>query len=74
MANIIFGLVSLALGLWGVSVWWWSIVEVLRGVVPVALILLGIVALGAGVTRMRDRNSTPYESDGLEDEAYSVEE
>ena len=54
MANIIFGLVALALGLWGVSAWWWSIVEILRGVVPIALILLGLVALGAGVTRMRE--------------------
>ncbi|MBF0194309.1 MAG: hypothetical protein HQL71_07100 [Magnetococcales bacterium] len=63
MANIIFGLVSLALGLWGVSVWWWSVVEVLRGVVPVLLILLGLVALGAGVTRMRDQNSSSNESD-----------
>ncbi|MBF0357367.1 MAG: hypothetical protein HQL70_02095 [Magnetococcales bacterium] len=65
MANIIFGLVSLALGLWGVSVWWWSIVEVLRGVVPVLLILLGFVALGAGVTRMREQNIVPHESDEL---------
>nr|ANJ02838.1 magnetosome protein MamI [uncultured bacterium] len=65
MANIIFGLISLALGLWGVSVWWWSIVEVLRGVVPVLLILLGFVALGAGVTRMRDQNIVPNDSDEL---------
>ncbi|MBF0382321.1 MAG: hypothetical protein HQL69_14955 [Magnetococcales bacterium] len=71
MANIIFGLVSLALGLWGVSVWWWSVVEVLRGVVPVALILLGLVALGAGVTRMRDQNSS---TNDLVDDAFSAEE
>jgi hypothetical protein len=71
MANIIFGLVSLALGLWGVSVWWWSVVEVLRGVVPVSLILLGLVALGAGVTRMRDHNSSSHE---LADDAISAKE
>ena len=74
MANIIFGLVSLALGLWGVSVWWWSIVEVLRGVVPIMLILLGIVALGAGVTRMRDQNGVRHEPDDLQEEAFPAEE
>jgi hypothetical protein len=71
MANIIFGLVSLALGLWGVSVWWWSVVEVLRGVVPVSLILLGLVALGAGVTRMREQNSSPHD---LAQDSFSEEE
>jgi hypothetical protein len=71
MANIIFGLVSLALGLWGVSVWWWSVVELLRGVVPVSLILLGLVALGAGVTRMRDSNGASNE---FAEDALSAEE
>ncbi|MBF0453946.1 MAG: hypothetical protein HQL72_03895 [Magnetococcales bacterium] len=76
MANIIFGLVALALGLWGVSVWWWSIVEILRGLVPIALILLGLVALGAGVTRMREqeRADSYRESGELQDEAYTMEE
>ncbi|MBF0357293.1 MAG: hypothetical protein HQL70_01725 [Magnetococcales bacterium] len=77
MANIIFGLVALALGLWGVSVWWWSIVEILRGIVPIALILLGLVALGAGVTRMRERDlDDGAEFSGsvdLQDEAISLE-
>ncbi|MBF0447320.1 MAG: hypothetical protein HQL67_03880 [Magnetococcales bacterium] len=63
MANIIFGLVSLALGLWGVSVWWWSIVELLRGLVPLSLILLGLVAIGAGVTRMRGNQISAPDSD-----------
>lgn len=57
MANIIFGLVALALGLWGLSVWWWSVVEMLRGIVPLLLIMLGFVALGAGITRVRDEGS-----------------
>ncbi|MBF0348499.1 MAG: hypothetical protein HQL81_12610 [Magnetococcales bacterium] len=54
MANIIFGLIALALGLWGLSVWWWSVVELLRGIVPLFLIMLGFVALGAGIIRVRD--------------------
>lgn len=58
MANIIFGLVALALGLWGLSVWWWSVVEMLRGIVPLLLIILGFIALGAGITRVRDEGSS----------------
>ncbi|MBF0626028.1 MAG: hypothetical protein HQL82_14625 [Magnetococcales bacterium] len=54
MPNIIFGLLTMALGLWGLSVWWWSVAEMLRGLVPILLILLGLVALGAGVTRIRE--------------------
>ncbi|MBF0162492.1 MAG: hypothetical protein HQL88_09410 [Magnetococcales bacterium] len=54
MANIVFGLVAIALGLWGLSTWWWSVVEVLRGVVPLLLILIGPVALAAGITRLRE--------------------
>ncbi|MBF0110518.1 MAG: hypothetical protein HQL76_15225 [Magnetococcales bacterium] len=53
MPTIVFGLISIALGLWGLSTWWWSIVEMLRGIVPLLLIVLGLVALGAGVSKMR---------------------
>jgi hypothetical protein len=74
MANIIFGLVALALGLWGVSVWWWSIVEILRGIIPIALILLGLVALGAGVTRMRERDESKGGAGELQEETISMEE
>ncbi|MBF0368413.1 MAG: hypothetical protein HQL52_03050 [Magnetococcales bacterium] len=57
MANIIFGLVTIAMGLWGLSVWWWSVAEVLRGILPVLAILFGLVALGAGVTKVREGGS-----------------
>jgi hypothetical protein len=50
----------LSLGLWGISAWWWSLVEVLRGLVPLLMVILGLVALGSGVTKMQD--STPEES------------
>ena len=53
MPSVIFGLLALALGLWGLSAWWWSVTEFLRGAVPVALIALGLVALAAGVQSVR---------------------
>lgn len=69
MASIVFGLVAIALGLWGLSTWWWSVVEVLRGLVPLFLILLGPVALGAGITKMRENREVEaiLASDGLEE-------
>jgi hypothetical protein len=69
MASIVFGLVAIALGLWGLSTWWWSVVEVLRGVVPLLLILIGPVALGAGITKLRENNEVEavLASNGLDD-------
>lgn len=49
MPSVIFGLLTLALGLWGLTAWWWSVTEFLRGAAPVGLIVLGLVALAAGV-------------------------
>ncbi|MBF0136213.1 MAG: hypothetical protein H7833_10000 [Magnetococcus sp. DMHC-1] len=59
MPSIIIGLVAISLGLWGLSAWWWSMVEFLRGVVPLFLVMFGFIALGAGVTRMREVSSHP---------------
>ncbi len=56
MGNIIAGLISIALGIWGISVWWWSVAEFLRGVVPIVLVLGGLVALGAGIRIYREEN------------------
>ncbi|MBF0621343.1 MAG: hypothetical protein HQL54_05400 [Magnetococcales bacterium] len=63
MLTIVFGLVALALGLWGLSAWWWSVVEILRGLMPIVLTLLGLVAIGAGVTRIRESIPSPSEPD-----------
>ena len=54
MTNIIVGLLAIAFGLWGMTVWWWSVAELLRGLVPVILILIGVVALAAGVSAVRN--------------------
>ncbi len=67
MATIIFGLICLSLGLWGMSAWWWSLVELVRGLVPMLLVFLGLIALGAGVTKMRDANTrTPRDPEMMD--------
>ena len=53
MPTVIFGLLAVSFGLWGLTVWWWSAVELLRGLVPIILLCLGLVALAAGVSQVR---------------------
>ena len=49
MTNLIVGLILLVLGAWGVAAWWDEFGEILRGVIPIVLILLGLAAIGAGM-------------------------
>ncbi len=81
MASIIFGLAALSLGLWGLSAWWWSVTEVLRGIVPILLIILGPIALGAGISRLRERGEmerdatdTPPYAPAMDDSTITVED
>jgi hypothetical protein len=53
MPSIIIGLLAISFGLWGMTVWWWSVTEFLRGFMPIVLIALGVIALAAGVSRVR---------------------
>ncbi|MBF0273097.1 MAG: hypothetical protein HQL98_13690 [Magnetococcales bacterium] len=74
MPRIVFGLISMALGLWGVATWWWSIVEMLRGLVPLLLVVLGLVALGAGVSKIRNGQSAqPLDAELTEPSSQSDE-
>ena len=66
MPAVIIGLLAISFGLWGLTVWWWSVVEVLRGLVPILLVGLGLVALAAGVTQVR-REQVVKDEEILED-------
>ena len=48
MIHLIVGLITLILGAWGMIAWWEAFGEVLRGLVPIALVLFGLAAIGAG--------------------------
>ena len=51
MTNLIVGLICLALGAWGITAWWDEFGAVLRGLLPVAILLVGLAAVGAGMKR-----------------------
>ncbi|MEW6219802.1 MAG: magnetosome protein MamI [Thermodesulfobacteriota bacterium] len=72
MGNIILGVVALAFGVWGLGVWWWSVVEVVRGLVPVAAVVFGLVAVGAGIAGLR-KGASQDEADEDEEELEAAE-
>ena len=52
MQHIIAGLVSAILGILGIVVWWSTFASVMRGVIPFALLIFGLVALLSGSRRV----------------------
>ena len=51
MTHLICGLISVVLGLWGIFGWWDSFGMVLRGIIPLALLIAGLVAVGVGIEK-----------------------
>ena len=49
MLSIVFGLIAMCLGLWGIATYWWYVVDVLVAVLPLFLVFGGFVALMAGI-------------------------
>ena len=49
MLSIVFGLIAICLGLFGIISYWYYVVDVLVAVLPVFLVLGGFVALMAGI-------------------------
>lgn len=74
MPSIIAGLLAFAMGLWGLSVWWYSVEELLRGLVPLALLLFGMVALMAGVSRVATVSEQEKSDEDLMDLEEAVDE
>ena len=49
--NIVLGLVAFVLGIFGIISWWPDFGAVLRGLIPFLLLLGGLVAIGAGLSK-----------------------
>ena len=49
MINIVFGLVAICLGIWGLVTYWWYTVDVIIAIFPLVLLIFGLIALLAGV-------------------------
>jgi arginine exporter protein ArgO len=55
MSLMIGGIVSVILGVIGFSLWWTDFVIILKGGIPILLILGGILAVYVGLDAMQDR-------------------
>jgi small neutral amino acid transporter SnatA (MarC family) len=55
MSLLIGGIVSVVLGVIGFSLWWQDFLMILKGSVPILLILGGILAVYVGIDDMQDR-------------------
>jgi hypothetical protein len=68
MLSIVFGLIALSLGFWGLIKYWWYMVDVLIAILPLVLIFSGAIALLAGIKNtgisasIKKKNSTNEES------------
>ena len=52
--TVLGGLVSIIIGIWGLTSWWYSFVILLKGSVPLILILGGLAAFFAGISEVKD--------------------
>jgi len=58
MSNIIGGLIAIVLGIWGLLVWWGEFGEVMRGFVPFALIVVGLLSLASKYNKRKKGEQT----------------
>ena len=51
MSSIVFGLIAMCIGLWGVVSYWWYVVDVFLAILPIVLLFGGFIALMAGIKK-----------------------
>ena len=61
MASIIGGVVAIILGLMGLIGWWDALVIILKGAIPIFLLLGGTIALLAGISEMKASSKSKKE-------------
>lgn len=54
MGSIILGTILVIVSLFGFMHWWWDVIDILRGMIPIGLLILGIVAIGAGLNMVKE--------------------
>ena len=54
----IIGAVALGLGVWAMASWWWFVVEIIQGLVALALVIGGALAIAVAARRMHRAKQT----------------
>ena len=52
----IIGAVALALGVWALASWWWFVVEIIQGLIALALVIGGALAVAIKQERCTGQN------------------
>ena len=55
MLHIIVGIIAIVIGLWGIMSNWYMFKDILISIVPLVALLFGIVAVLAGIRKMRTK-------------------
>ena len=53
MLHIVVGIIAIVIGLWGIMGNWYMFRDILVAVVPLVVLLFGIVAILAGIRKMK---------------------
>ena len=75
MLSVLFGLAGMVVGVLWLAMWgaWAEFLTVLKGAVPPFLILVGLVAMTAGISSMKDNAAAKKEEENLGDGGSSAE-
>jgi uncharacterized membrane protein HdeD (DUF308 family) len=55
MGALIGGIIGVILGLWGIIHWIHPFAKVLEGAVPFLVLIIGIIAIAAGISDIKDK-------------------
>ncbi len=75
MLSVIFGLAGIVIGALWLAAWgaWEPFLVVLQGSIPPFIILVGLIAVAAGISSMKDNMAAKKEEAELEEESGSEE-
>ncbi|MFC2061433.1 hypothetical protein ACFLUV_02875 [Elusimicrobiota bacterium] len=76
MLSVLFGLVIIVVGVLWIAVWgaWDEFLLVIQGFIPPFMILVGLVAVAAGVSSVKDNIAAKKEEEGLDESSASSSE
>lgn len=63
MLHIVVGIIAIVIGLWGIMGNWYMFKDMLVAVVPLVILLFGVVAILAGIRKMRAKWATKQASE-----------
>ncbi|MFH1283540.1 MAG: hypothetical protein ABII27_07740 [bacterium] len=67
MQGLIYGVLFLVLGILSFTYWWKDFFGIIKGILPLALIVMGLLALSTGISMVRESSNRDGKSDDSSD-------